>query len=215
MGLGIKEKMARRAAAELRHGDIVNLGIGLPTLVADFIDPEKQVILHSENGFLGMGGTPTKGKEDPNLINAGGFPVTLDRGGCYFDSLTSFAIIRGGKLDVTILGALQVSARGDLANWIVPGQRVPGMGGGMDLALKAKKTIVLTTHCAKDGSPKIVEECTLPLTAAGCVKLIITDLAVLEVTPEGLLLLEMDESVTLEELREKTGATFQLPSQRT
>jgi 3-oxoacid CoA-transferase B subunit len=141
--------------------------------------------------------------------------VTLGCGGCYFDSLTSFAIIRGASWDVTILGALQVSGRGDLANWIVPGQRVPGMGGGMDLALKAKKTIVLTTHCAKDGSPKIVEECTLPLTAAGCVKLIITDLAVMEVTPEGLLLLEKDDSVSLEELREKTGASLILPSQRT
>lgn len=205
MGMGIKEKMARRAAEELEYGHIVNLGIGLPTMVADYIPAEKQIMLHSENGFLGMGGTPAKGEEDPHLINAGGFPVTINPAGSYFDSLTSFAIIRGGKLDVTILGALQISRSGDLANWIIPGKRVPGMGGGMDLALKARKTIALTTHCAKDGSPKLVEECTLPLTAAGCVDLIITDLAVLKVVPRGLLLVEKNDGITLEELRQKTG----------
>ena len=206
MGLGIKEKMAVRAARELDNGDIVNLGIGLPTLVADYIPDDKKIIFHSENGFLGMGGSPSPGEEDPMLINAGGFPVTINSCGSYFDSLTSFAIIRSGLLDVTILGALQVAANGDLANWIVPGKRVPGMGGGMDLALKAKKTIIMTTHCAKDGSPKIVEECSLPLTALGCVDLVITDLAVIKVTGKGLVLEELNEGVGLDEVIDKTAA---------
>jgi len=198
--------MAKRAAEELHHGDIVNLGIGIPTLVANFIPDNIRIVIHSENGFLGIGSSPILGEEDPDLVNAGGFPVTLIPGGSYFDSLLSFSIVRGGHLDITILGALEVSEEGDLANWIVPGKLVPGMGGGMDLAEKAKRTIVLTTHTDKKGKPKIVKKCSLPLTAQRCVDLIITDMAVLKVEKEGLILKEIAESSTVEEVIQATDA---------
>lgn len=212
MEMGTRELMALRASRELSPGNVVNLGIGIPTLVAEFIPPELNILLHSENGFLGLGPAPDKGREEPDLVNAGGFPVTLQKGGSYFDSLISFALVRGGKLDVTILGGLQVSERGDLANWIVPGRIVPGMGGGMDLALKARKTLVLMTHCTKEGEPKILKECTLPLTARECVNLIITDLAVIEVTEEGLVLREVAGHTTQEEVQERTGVPLIIPS---
>lgn len=206
MELGKREIMAKRAAEELHHGDIVNLGIGIPTLVANFIPDNIRIVIHSENGFLGIGSSPILGEEDPDLVNAGGFPVTLIPGGSYFDSLLSFSIVRGGHLDITILGALEVSEEGDLANWIVPGKLVPGMGGGMDLAEKAKRTIVLTTHTDKKGKPKIVKKCSLPLTAQRCVDLIITDMAVLKVEKEGLILKEIAESSTVEEVIQATDA---------
>ncbi len=206
MGLGARELMAKRAAEEISNGNIVNLGIGIPTLVSDFISSGIHVFLHSENGLLGIGPKPKYGKEDENLINAGGFPCTAVQGASYFDSAESFAIIRSGKLDITILGALEVDEKGNLANWIVPGKRVPGMGGGMDLAENAKKVVIVTTHTNKDGSSKIKKKCSLPLTAKECVSLIITELAVMEVTKEGLVLKELFEGTTVHEVISKTEA---------
>lgn len=193
MGLGIeiRNKMARRAAEEIQHGMVVNLGIGIPSLVPNHLPKNLLVMFHAENGITGMGPSPKKGEEDENLCNAGGFPVTLNIGGSYCDSSIAFGMIRRGKVDMTILGSLQVSERGDLANWIVPGKKVPGMGGAMELAQKAKKVVVLMNHCDKQGNPKIVKECTLPLTSAACVDLIITDLAVFQVNETGLVLTEL------------------------
>ncbi len=208
MGLGTRELMAKRAAEEISNGNIVNLGIGIPTLVSDFIRSDIHVFLHSENGFLGIGPKPATSKEDKNLINAGGFPCTTVKGASYFDSAESFAIIRSGKLDITILGALEVDEKGNLANWIVPGKRVPGMGGGMDLAEKAKKVVVVTTHTNKNGSPKIKKICSLPLTAQTCVGLIITELAVIEVTEEGLILKEIFGGTTVDEVISRTEASL-------
>lgn len=206
MVLGIKEIIAQRAAQEIKDGSIVNLGIGMPTLVANFIPEDINIVLHSENGILGMGFSPPKNKEDPNLINAGGLPVTINPGASYFDSAESFGIIRGGYLDYTMLGALQVSEKGDLANWIIPGKFVPGMGGGMDLAQKARKTIILTQHLSKKGEPKLVKECSLPLTAKACADIIITDMGFFTVTSEGLYLSEIAESKTVEDVIRSTGA---------
>jgi acetate CoA/acetoacetate CoA-transferase beta subunit len=186
-----RERIARRAALEVEDGMIINLGIGIPTLVADFIPADVRVMFHAENGILGTGPSPAKGEENPMLCNAGGFPVTLATGASFFDSATAFAIIRRGLLDMTILGVLEVSQSGDIANWIVPGKRVPGMGGAMELAQKAKKVMVVTTHLDKNGRSKIVRECSLPLTARGAADWIITDMAVMEVKSDGLYLREV------------------------
>lgn len=200
-----KEFIARRVAKELKDGDVVNLGIGLPTMVANYIPKDIEVTFQSENGFVGLGPAPEKGKEDKYIVNAGGQPVTIKTGGAFFDSATSFGIIRGGHVDVTVLGSLQVAQNGDLANWMVPGKMVPGMGGAMDLVVGAKKVIIAMTHTAK-GEKKILKECTLPLTAKGQVNLIVTEMAVMEVTPEGLLLKEIAPDVTVEDVIAATEA---------
>ncbi len=206
----IRERIARRIAQELEDGDLVNLGIGMPTMVADYIPDNVRVIFQSENGFVGMGPRPPKGEEDPDLVNAGSEPVTIKTGGAFFDSATSFAIIRGGHLDATVLGALQVDQQGNLANWKIPGKLVPGMGGAMDLTVGARRVIVATTHTTRKDQSKILPECTLPLTAKGEVDLIVTEMAVFRVTDQGLLLEEIAEDSSLEEIKEKTAANFSL-----
>jgi len=201
----IKEIIAKRVAKEFIDGDVINLGIGLPTLVANYIPDEMDVVFQSENGFVGLGPTPEKGSEDDNLTNAGGQHVTVKKGGAFFDSASSFGIIRGGHVDATVLGALQVDSEGSLANWMIPGKMVPGMGGAMDLVVGAKKVIVAMTHTAK-GNPKILKKCSLPLTAKSQVDLIITEMGVMEVTDKGLVLKEIGPETTIEQIKNATEA---------
>lgn len=201
----VREIIAKRVAKELKDGDVVNLGIGLPTLVANYVPEGVDIILQSENGFVGMGPQAEEGKEIKDLVNAGGMNVTLQPGAAFFDSAMSFAIIRGGHVAATVLGALQVDQKGNLANWMIPGKMVPGMGGAMDLVSGAKKVIVAMEHTAK-GSHKILKECTLPLTAANEVDMIVTEMGVLVVTKEGLVLTEINPEYTVEEVKAATGA---------
>lgn len=200
-----KQFIAKRVAKELKDGDVVNLGIGLPTMVANYVPENMNVFFQSENGFIGLGPAPEEGKEDPYIVNAGGQSVTILPGGIFFDSATSFGIIRGGHVDMTVLGALQVDEKGNLANWMIPGKMVPGMGGAMDLVTGAKKVIVAMEHTVK-GNHKILKECNLPLTAAGEVNLIITEMGVIEVTDKGLVLKEINPEYTVEEVQAATEA---------
>ena len=203
----VREVIAKRAAKELHDGDVVNLGIGIPTMIPNYLPEGVTVTLQSENGAMGMGPTPAAGEEDKNLINAGGGYITLMPGGSTFDSATSFAIIRGGHVNVSFLGALQVDENGDLANWIIPGKMAPGMGGAMDLVVGAKKVILTMEHTQK-GAPKILKKCTLPLTASGQVDMIITEMGVMEITPEGIVLTEIHPEFTVEDVQAATEATL-------
>ncbi|MDI9493956.1 MAG: 3-oxoacid CoA-transferase subunit B [Bacillota bacterium] len=199
----LKEIIARRVAKELKDGDVVNLGIGLPTMVANYLPEGVTIVLQSENGIMGMGPAAEPGKEDVDIVNAGGQYVTVNPDAMFFDSATSFGIIRGGHVDATVLGALEVDEKGNLANWIIPGKMVPGMGGAMDLVVGAKKVIISMLHTQK-GKHKILNECTLPYTAINVVDMIVTEMGVMEVTPEGLVLTEINEDYTVEQVQEAT-----------
>ena len=206
MGMAVKDMMAKRAAEEIENGNVVNLGFGIPQKVVNYIPEDEIIFIHAENGVLGAGPAPEKGKEDPDLVDSGCVPITAVPGASYFDSADSFGLVRSGKLDITILGALEVAENGDLANWMVPGGLIPGMGGAMDLARKAKKVIAVTMHNDKTGAPKLKKVCELPLTATNCVSLIITDIAVIKIENGGYVLTELFEGHTVEEVIEKTGA---------
>jgi len=206
----MKQFIAKRVAKELTDGDVVNLGIGLPTAVANYVPEGVNVLFQSENGFVGLGPAPAEGEEDKDIVNAGGQPVTILPGGTFFDSATSFGIIRGGHVDITVLGALQVDEKGNLANWMIPGKMVPGMGGAMDLVVGAKKVIIAMEHTVK-GNHKILKECNLPLTAAGEVNMIVTEMGVMEVTEEGLVLKEINPEFTVEEVQAATEAELIIP----
>jgi len=201
-----REIIARRVAQELQDGDVVNLGIGIPTKVADYIPEDIDITLHSENGFVGLGPAPEAGKEDENLINAGGEPVTIKKGGAFMNSAESFVLVRGGHLNITVLGTLQVDEKGNIANWMIPGKFVPGMGGAMDLITGAQRVIVATEHTIKGGKPKILKECTLPLSGKGEVDLIVTEMGVMKVTPAGLELKEYNPHFDLDDIKEYTEA---------
>jgi 3-oxoacid CoA-transferase B subunit len=206
-----KHKIARRAARELQSGQVVNLGIGLPTLLLNHTPEELEIFVHSENGVLGMGPRCPLNQAHPALIDSGGDYIAVRSGAAFFDSALSFALVRGGRLDVAVLGALEVAENGDLANWIIPGKFAPGIGGGMELAQKARRVIVTTTHTTRSGAPKLLRSCTLPVTAKACVHRIITELAVLDPTPQGLLLRELAQGIEAQEVLEKTEARITLP----
>jgi 3-oxoacid CoA-transferase B subunit len=207
-----RELITKRTALFFEEGYLGNLGIGMPTMVANYIPPEKNVLLHSENGFIGIGPNPEPGEEDKDIVNAGGMPVTMVPGAVAFDSSMSFALARGGHVDITVLGGLEVDEEGGLANWFVPGKLVPGMGGAMDLVVGAKKVIIAMEHTTKDGSPKILKKCRLPLTAVGVVDHIVTELGVMDITADGIVLRELAPGVTVEEIQSKTEARLIVPN---
>ena len=206
----IKPFIAKRVAKEIHDGDVVNLGIGLPTMVPDYVDPSIKITLQSENGFIGLAAADPDSPDAPYIVNAGGQPAGIEKDGMFFDSCTSFGIIRGGHVDATVLGSLQVDEKGDIANWIIPGKMVPGMGGAMDLVVGARKVIVAMEHTQK-GSPKILKECTLPLTAKGQVNMIVTEMGVMEITPEGIVLTEYNPEFTVEEIQAHRGTADHFP----
>lgn len=208
----VKKKIALRAMKELKEGDVVNLGVGIPVLVADFIKKENNIFLQAENGILGIGPSPTEEQFDPSIINAARKPATVVSGASFFDSSVSFGMIRGGHLDVTIIGAMQVSEKGDLANWMLPGKDLLGMGGAMDLSIGAKKVIVLMQHTSPKGEPKILSECNIPLTAKGAVDILITEYAVFKFENEKMFLIEIDPGITLEKLKRITPAEYTISS---
>ena len=210
MGMAIKEMMAKRAAEEIKNGDVVNLGFGIPQKVINYIPADKTVFLHAENGILGAGPPPPEGQEDKELIDSGGVPITTVPGASFFDSADSFGLVRSGKLNCTVLGALEVAENGDLANWMVPGGLIPGMGGAMDLARHAKEVIAVTMHTDKKGNSKLKKRCELPLTAMNCVALVITDIGVVEIDEKGFVLKELFEGHTVEEAIEKTDAELRV-----
>ena len=210
MAMAIKEMMAKRAAEEIVNGNVVNLGFGIPQKVVNYIPDDMTVFIHAENGILGAGPAAAEGFEDADVVDSGCVAITTVPGASFFDSADSFALIRSGCLDITILGALEIGANGDLANWMVPGGKIPGMGGAMELAKKAKRVIAVTTHTDKNGNPKLKGECELPLTADNCVSLIITDIAVMKVTERGYLLTELFDGHTVDEVIEKTDADVEV-----